>query len=142
MRIVGITSEPTPNTEYRVRLPLEALARRGHAAEVVRWDLYRGGEPPPLASLRGADVVYLWRLHEPPVQRFAKALRQDGVAIVWDNDDDLLRRPAGQTPKGVRVAKGRTTDQLTAMMRIADCVTTTCPSLRVASAEARASTCR
>lgn len=129
MRIVGITPEPMANSDYRVRLPLEALARRGHAVEVLRWDYYRGGSPPALAALRRADVVHMWRLYEPPVRRFVSALRQEGVAVVWDNDDDLLRRPAGRTPKGVRVAKDQTNDELTAMMKKADVVTTTCDEL-------------
>jgi glycosyltransferase involved in cell wall biosynthesis len=127
MRIVGITPEPMANSDYRVRFPLEALARRGHAVDVLQWDFYRGGDPPSPAALRGADVVHIWRLYEPPIQRFASALRQDGVAIVWDNDDDLLRRPADQ--KGVRVARAQTNDELTGMMKKADLVTTTCDEL-------------
>jgi len=129
MRIVGITPEPMANSDYRVRLPIEALADRGHSTEVVQWDFYRGGDPPPLAALRQADVVHIWRLHESPVQRLAEALRQHGVAVVWDNDDDLLRLPPGKVPKGVRPAKERTNDELVAIMKAAHVVTTTCQEL-------------
>jgi glycosyltransferase involved in cell wall biosynthesis len=126
MRIVGITPEPMANSEYRVRFPLEALARRGHSVEVLQWDFYRGGSPPSLSALRQADVVHIWRLYDQPVRRLVSALRSDGVAIVWDNDDDLLRRPA---PKGARVARDQTSDELAAMMKKADVVTTTCDEL-------------
>jgi glycosyltransferase involved in cell wall biosynthesis len=130
VRIVGLTPEPMANSEYRVTLPVRALAARGHAAEVIHWDFYRGADPPPFEHLRTADVVQIWRLHEPPVQRYAAALRDAGVAIVWDNDDDLLRNPEiTALPKGITPAKELTGSELAAIMRIADVVTATCDEL-------------
>ena len=61
-------------------------------------------------------------------RRFATALRDAGVAIVWDNDDDLVRvRP--QVNSQYSVASEQAHRELSAMMRLADAVTTTSPEL-------------
>ena len=38
---------------------------------------------------RGFDVVHVFRYHEREMRRATRALREAGVAIVWDNDDDF-----------------------------------------------------
>jgi hypothetical protein len=142
MRIIGLIPEAIANAHYRVSLPIESLAARGHTTDVLHWDYYRGGGPPPMEVLQAADVVHIWRMYEAPVRRLAKTLQQAGVAIVWDNDDDLLQRPPSALPKNVSLAKEKTQDELAAMMRLADVVTVTCDELarrfrRVSGADVR-----
>jgi glycosyltransferase involved in cell wall biosynthesis len=122
MRIVGLTNGTPANAQYRVGLPLAALAQRGHQTESHEWT-------PDAAErlrsvLRDADAVLLWRLYMDAERRFASALRDAGVAIVWDNDDDLVRvRPQVNTK--ATVAREQAHRQLSAVMRLADAVTTT-----------------
>ena len=72
---------------------MRALAERGHRAEFIVWD--QRDAPPPFEQLRQADVVHMWRLFRAPARRLATALREAGVAVVFDNDDDMTRVPKG-----------------------------------------------
>jgi len=122
MRIVGLTNGTPANAQYRVGLPLAALAQRGHETEAHEWS--PDAAERLRAALREADAVLMWRLYMEAERRFATALRDAGVAIVWDNDDDLVRvRP--QVNTRATVAREQAHRELSAVMRLADVVTTT-----------------
>ncbi len=126
MRIVGLVNDRPANAEYRVVLPLTALAERGHETEIHAWDADLPARM--LRQLADADAVVMWRLYMDGERRLAMALRDAGVAVVWDNDDDLVRvRPQVNTQ--ATVAREQVHRELREMMRLADAVTTTSPEL-------------
>jgi glycosyltransferase involved in cell wall biosynthesis len=85
---IGTLYDPTlPNSRYRCIIPLRALAERGH--EVV-WP-QPGGDH--LARLESCDLVHMHRQHGPATESLIAALRRSGVAISYDNDDDLAAIP-------------------------------------------------
>ncbi len=110
------------NCFYRGLLPLEALARRGHA---VRW-LKAPSEVPSVDQLAGLDLVHAHRCHTPEHLDLFRALKERGVAVVWDNDDDLSAMPKitrkhdGLRRSGVRKLFQRTVE----IARTADLMTT------------------
>jgi len=124
MHIAAIAAEPTVGGAYRAELPMRALGDAGHRAEFYIWD--QRDEPPPFERLRQADVVHMWRLFRAPARQLARALRDAGVAVVFDNDDDMTRvpkhSPAYREMKG---AKDVVTEELSAMLRLCHLVTTT-----------------
>lgn len=84
---IGTLYDPTlPNSRYRCIIPLRALAARGH--EVV-WP--QPGEP--VRWLEGCDLVHMHRQHGPATESLIAALRRAGVAVTYDNDDDLAAIP-------------------------------------------------
>src|ERR1044072_2446157 len=129
MRIIGLTGEGLANAEYRVALPLRALAQRGHVTEAY------GCDPPNaidglMEQLRQADVIHVWRLYQAPVRRALRVLRDEGVAIVWDNDDDMTSLPPGFSTRGrYEVATDMLARELRDVMGLADGVTTTSTEL-------------
>lgn len=85
---IGALVEPNAPANYRVAHPLEAMARRGH--DVV-WPDMRGDTP--MRELATCDLVVVYRRCDPPNRQIISALRQRGVAVIWDNDDDLAQMP-------------------------------------------------
>jgi glycosyltransferase involved in cell wall biosynthesis len=80
---IGTLYDPTlPNSRYRCIIPLRALAARGH--DIV-WPS-NGVRP---AELIGCDVVHIHRQHGPAIESLVAELRRRGVALTYDNDDDL-----------------------------------------------------
>ena len=77
------------NCHYRAVVPLGALARRGHQ---VRW-LKEPSRVPSLDQLSGCELVHAHRCLTAEHLELFLALRERGVAIVWDNDDDLSAAP-------------------------------------------------
>ena len=121
MRIAALIPEMAVNAIYRTLVPMQALAHRGHDVHVEERN-----EPRRAESLREFELVHFMRFYHEPMQRLAKELKRTGVAIVWDNDDDLTSIPKGSPTytsfsglAGRRVLAG-----MTAMMRSADVVTT------------------
>jgi glycosyltransferase involved in cell wall biosynthesis len=114
---------------YRSRDPLEAVARRsGH-------DALRNSRDAPLTieQLLTCDVVHIHRDWTPPALAVMQHLHDAGVAIVWDNDDDVLALPRWNPLYqrfGARRRREITTG-IAAMVRLADVVTT--PSAVLAS---------
>jgi glycosyltransferase involved in cell wall biosynthesis len=126
MRIAAVTIEGLVNAIYRAFVPLEELARRGHTVHVEERNELRSWE-----VLREFDVVYFWRHYDDAMRRTARRLQEAGVAVVWDNDDDLTQIPKGN-PGYLRVGglRGqRVFAEMAQMMRLADVVTTTSPVL-------------
>lgn len=85
MRIGCVFENGTANAHYRALMPLRALERRGHR---VVW--------PRVASITldsyetpRCDVMLLHRCFYPPHVTLVQRLRERGIAVVWDNDDDF-----------------------------------------------------
>ncbi len=92
MRIAYVADPSTGNGFYRGTGPMTALGQfRGHDVHVVPIN---GGDP-PLAAVRGIDVLLVHRYSEPGAVGLARAAKAHGAAVVWDNDDDM-----GSVPKG------------------------------------------
>jgi hypothetical protein len=124
MHVVALAIEPSAGAAYRAELPMRALAEAGHRAEFIVWDQREA--PPPLDYLSQADVVHMWRMFRAPARRLATALREAGVAVVFDNDDDMTRVPKGSPAyKEMKAAREQVASELSAMLRLVDLVTTT-----------------
>jgi glycosyltransferase involved in cell wall biosynthesis len=123
MRIAYAGHPNSPNAWYRVIGPVEALcAARG----------YEGRRLVPEAGrfhselVRGADVLYVHRFASPEVVKAAQYAREHGIAVVWDNDDDLRAVPRGDP--AYRLYGGTRASSIHAavkrMVGLADAVTT------------------
>lgn len=127
LRIALLADPGIVNSQYRAYLPLEAVAARGHELHRTTSD-----GALPLELLLRCDVAFVHRVATPAMQQLARRLRQAGVGIVWDDDDD----PTALPPSNPRAAehRGRKGRDLAAgiatMVRLADVVTT--PSERLA----------
>jgi glycosyltransferase involved in cell wall biosynthesis len=85
---IGTLYDPAlPNSRYRCIIPLRALAQRGH--EIV-WPQPGADQ---LARLRSCELVHMHRQHGQAAESLIAALRRAGVAITYDNDDDLAAIP-------------------------------------------------
>ena len=76
----------TANGRYRVIVPLQEMARRGHT---VHWPgdrtfmaLRDGGAP-------AWDAMHIQQMHDEESLEIMARLRRAGVAVVWDTDDDI-----------------------------------------------------
>lgn len=124
MHVVALATEPSAGAAYRAELPMRALAEAGHRAEFMVWDQRQ--EPPPFDHLRQADVVHMWRLFRGPARRLATALKEAGVAVVFDNDDDMTRVPKGSPAyKEMTAARDQVAAELAATLKLVDLATTT-----------------
>jgi hypothetical protein len=128
---IGVLVKPTiSNAIYRAITPMLALGERGH--EVV---LVKRGEDGRFSSrqLVDCDVVHVYRgADERPVCKAVDELRHRGVAITWDDDDDVRLIPS-DVP-GYKAHYGglnvqRRIGQQIAMTAKADVVTTTTQTL-------------
>src|SRR5512142_3326428 len=128
MHVVAMGTDGTGGAAYRAMLPMRALAERGHRAEYFEWD--QRDAPPPFEQLRQADVVHMWRLFRGPARQLATALREAGVAVVFDNDDDMTRVPKDSPAyREMRAAREQVAKELGAMLRLTELVSTTCGEL-------------
>ncbi|MDO8184213.1 glycosyltransferase [Conexibacter sp. JD483] len=69
------------NGNYR-SLPLQHLRERGHFVHVETGSLSFG-------ELADFDVAHIYRFANRELRGLVRQLREHGVAIVWDNDDDM-----------------------------------------------------
>lgn len=128
MRVVALAADRGGGAAYRALLPMQALAAAGHQTEFTDWDMRNA--PPPLDVLRTADVVHMWRLYRGPSRQLTAALQEAGVAVVFDNDDDVTRVPkTSPAYKEMTEARAVVAHELSATLRQVDLVTTTCPEL-------------
>jgi hypothetical protein len=83
MRLAFIFHPERVNSTYRALIPMRGLAARGH--EIVRPDDL--SQDTPMRQLLSCDLVHCFRRHD----RLAdlKRLSRQGVAVSFDNDDDL-----------------------------------------------------
>ncbi|MGA3355030.1 MAG: glycosyltransferase [Acidimicrobiales bacterium] len=82
MRIGTLYDPSLPNSRYRCVIPLRALAERGH--EII-WP----GDSETVRHLFECDLVHMHRQYGPATDSLVSELRRRGVAISYDNDDDL-----------------------------------------------------
>lgn len=122
MRIGILRDETIVNSLYRTVIPMNALAARGHQVVDGRKDATAFDT----ARLLTCDVVHIHRHFDRDAQRLAAHLAGLGVAIWWDNDDDITAVPKGMDGyrelgggHGARVFAG-----MRKMIAIADLVTT------------------
>ncbi|MCW2996319.1 MAG: hypothetical protein JWQ18_3814 [Conexibacter sp.] len=128
MRLGVLYTTDVYNSIYRAVLPAEALRRKGHDVRLVRHDdLTRV----PMEHFTDRDVVHIFRRSDRVVAKFADALRARGIAISYDNDDDV--RLAPQESDFYKKHRGpglqKVFNDQVALMRRADLITTTTETL-------------
>jgi glycosyltransferase involved in cell wall biosynthesis len=119
---------------YRALQPMQAMARRGH--DVIGPAGEDGAVP--LERLLDCDVVHVYRRHDPSTTVLAKALKQRGISLVWDNDDDFTSHPRdspGYDKRGGARGRQRFADSVR-MAKLATAVTLTTEPLRTRYREA------
>ena len=121
MRIVAIADPQLKNSDYRSYQPMGALSRRGHDVQLVRDTTQLD-----LAALLRADVVHIHRYADRMAQALALRVREAGVAVVWDDDDDHTDVPAGhwQSTRAGGLKSQRMRANMEAMLGVVDVVTT------------------
>lgn len=94
MRIGFIVNRDVSNINYRATGPAGALDRAGHQVEMA----FVGGDlRVDIERLRRCDAVHVYRLTNKETIAYIDVLRRHGVAITWDNDDDIrLLHAAGR----------------------------------------------
>jgi len=122
MRIGVLRDTTIVNSLYRVVIPMDALERRGH--EIVADA--KSDTAFDVRALQRCDVVYVHRYWDPPMVKLLSQLRRAGVAIWWDNDDDISAVPRGSLMyKKVGGARGAAiVAGMKRAMQLADLVTT------------------
>ena len=122
MRIEAFASKREGSSPYRAWEPLAELERRGHEVLVHREEDHLTAAARGFStSLAQCDVVYISRYMTREAQRLARGLRDAGIAVVWDHDDDYISGALdGRDPNG----KGQLS-ALRAMLGQIDVVTTT-----------------
>jgi hypothetical protein len=115
----------TPNGHYRVIVPLQEMARRGHT---VHWP----GDPTFLALRDGTappwDAMHVQQLYDAEALEMIACMRRLGVAVVWDTDDDISAVTRGSEAwhrQGGRRGIRRRFKQAVQAARTAHLVTTT-----------------
>jgi glycosyltransferase involved in cell wall biosynthesis len=89
---IAITGDGTaPGVIYRANHPGNELARRGHS--IVWPDDAQGSLT--YERVLACDALYVYRFRDRPIQDIARLFLEHGVALVWDNDDDLSAYPPG-----------------------------------------------
>jgi glycosyltransferase involved in cell wall biosynthesis len=116
------------DVHYRVVVPLRELARRGHEVVYVQPDA--SGHVAP-ERLLGCDAVHVHRRAEKDVVDCADELRDAGVAITWDTDDDPRLAVSDELGGEVLGSSRREREfrRQLAMMARAGIVTTPCEAL-------------
>jgi glycosyltransferase involved in cell wall biosynthesis len=120
---LGVAWVACSNAYYRAVDPLRAMERRGHQ---VVWPTDADGEA-DLRRLAGCDAVHVYRRGEDHTRRALMRLAQQGVAIVYDNDDDHLAVPReAENYKDFAGLKGQRIFAASVQVaRLARCFTTT-----------------
>lgn len=91
MRIAFIANPELPGGWYRGIGPMVALHARGH--DIVQLWLPREGIRGEL--MVGCEVLHIHRAHEQEVLELVRHAKRRGMAIVYDNDDDMRAIPRG-----------------------------------------------
>lgn len=122
MRIAALVPVWSPNSMYRVMQPMLELAERGHA--VGMWQVSNLEDPQAILDF---DVLYGWRAYEDSFLRLWRMAKDAGLALVWDNDDDLRaidapNRDQKQVYAGYR--GDRVFRKMLSIMRMSQLVTT------------------
>lgn len=141
MRIAALTPHPQPgviNHVYRNLLPMNELGARGHQVYICQ-----GPESEP-QRLLDFDVVCFWRFFEAAEMHAARMLRRAGVAVVYDDDDDLVSMFKNSSQYKANGASGsfRYRRDLIEFMRCATIVTSPSETLSARFEEASRTTSR
>lgn len=81
-----------PSSNYRAIHPLTELARRGHLIATYTEEEELTPTDEELAVVvEDFDVAYIGRYIQPEAVELARRLTAAGMAVVWDNDDDVVR---------------------------------------------------
>ncbi len=130
MRVAVICSASQLNSSYRAMQPAQALGLNGHEVLVSPMN----EEDVRVEALREFDVVHVYRWASKATQAAIRRLKQQGTAIVWDNDDDLSAYPSTvvESRKAGAMRSQLMLGQVKAMLKLADVVTT--PSEHLAAA--------
>lgn len=122
---LGCVATRTANGWYRVIVPLQEMARRGHT---VHWP----GDHTFLAMRDGAlppwDASHIQQMHDDETLELMARMRQAGIAVIWDTDDsfsDITRGSQSWNRHGGRRGIRRHTRQAVQAARTAHLVTTT-----------------
>ncbi len=92
MKVAFIAHPELPGGWYRGIGPMVALHARGHE---VRQLWVPGSEALRAGLLTGCDVLHIHRRHDDEVLQLVRHARAQGMAIIYDNDDDLSAVPRG-----------------------------------------------
>jgi glycosyltransferase involved in cell wall biosynthesis len=136
---IGVLYKPEGwNVAYRAQGPAEALRARGHDVRVVVRANDDSFDPQPFMD---CDIVHIYRLSDDGVRRLVDGLHARGVAVSWDNDDDVRLIPTVRRRqlKLDQYKIERAWQSQVKMMRRADVVTTTTEYLADAFASVGAS---
>ncbi len=118
MRIAFIANPEAPGGWYRGIGPVLALGERGH--EICQ--VWRPGEGILGELVAGHDVLLVYRSHEDEVLQLARAAKQAGMTLVYDNDDDMRAVPSNN--QAARDYKGfagdRALRQIKKLVQLAD----------------------
>lgn len=128
MRLAFIYSAAAPvNAQYRALLPMAMLKARGH--DIVWYG--SSDERMPIELVRRSDLIHVYRAADPNLLGHLSALQRDGVAVSWDNDDDIRALPK-ESPSYPRLGGlngQRDFRQQMHAIQLADTVTTTSHTL-------------
>jgi len=127
MRIAFIANPEAPGGWYRGIGPMLALSARGH--EIRQVLLPRGEFRPHLVN--GCDVLHVYRDHDAETLRLVRHAKEAGIAVVWDNDDNLAAVPKSNASyKEYGGAAGARAQQaIDKLIAMADLVTAPCRML-------------
>jgi Glycosyl transferases group 1 len=91
VRIAIVGDLELVNANYRAYQPMRELLLKGHDVSCQR-----DGEPRVrLERALSSDVLYIHRYVDEELVAVVRRCRDEGVAVVWDNDDDLTAVPKG-----------------------------------------------
>jgi len=89
LRIAARYMDGAPSSYYRAMLPLRELERRGHR---VLWPA-RNDYERLLATAPSFDVFFMHHFFREEDLELVRRLAGQGVAVVWDEDDDISATP-------------------------------------------------
>lgn len=89
LRIAARYTDGTAAAYYRAMLPLRELERRGHR---VLWPA-RNDYDRLLAEASSFDVLLMHHFYREEDLELVERLARRGVAVVWDEDDDIAATP-------------------------------------------------
>ncbi|HXE46559.1 MAG TPA: hypothetical protein VN635_15355 [Conexibacter sp.] len=123
---LAVAVQRTANGRYRAILPLQELARRGHTVMWPGHASYRALQNGSAPS--GWDAFHVQQLHDEQALAVMRRLRDAGIAVVWDTDDDISAITRGSEAwhrHGGRRKIRRSFERAVAAARTAHLVTTT-----------------
>lgn len=137
MRITCLPSDRTGCGMYRLIWNAEAIAREGHDVQIVdhllaNWEDVLGTPTFRGAARLDADVVVFQRVFRPDMLALMLSIREQGIAVVCDVDDDLAALgPAHPVYHQLRPGNpsGKSWEVMREACLMADMVTVSTPAL-------------